>query len=262
MGVGTDWPEHTPDVRITVNISGGALTLGGSSVVNNIGQFPVEGGVDTLVGAIYRNGSKATDLSFSRPGGGVNASSVSVSEGDNIEVRFDYLGEEATPWDTRCVFRRSCFLTVPSGSTAVVFGPTGTAMPTPLWDCAWGWDAIDKFRLAYHISSDDGASQDMTVKTRLLGAGDPQESSSTIDLDTTNPSPHVSAFDKADATGGIEVQLEMMLLSSTSATRVEDRHRIVFHSPPDIDDFPTGFPSSGGMLRQLVGGEAPKLAVL
>jgi hypothetical protein len=246
MGVWDDWPEFGPDPHLTVNITSGTLTLGAASNLINYASYdwsPAE-----VRASIWKNGAKAANLSIDGGDGDITlASGVAVSEGDVIELRFQYVGNLSLPFYTKALLRRSAFLTVPAGNTSVVFDDENNTMPVPAFELAFGWDGSDCLKVALKVSDDGGASEDMTLYTRLLPTA--EQSSTTIDLDDTSSTQSLTSSFTIDQ---VEVgcELEMWLKSSTGTTRQEDRFRIVLLKIDEIDAYPSGFPSTGVMLEQ------------
>ncbi len=247
MAAYDDWPEFCPDPQLTVVISSGQLTLGGTSKLLNYRDYtwdPVE-----VRGTIWKNGNKVATLSIDSSDGDITLSSpLSVATNDPIEIRLQFIGRLSLPWYTKTLMRRSAFLTVPAGDSTFTFDSQNNSMPIPDWDLAFGWDSNDKLKLGFRVNSDDSASQDMSLYTRMLGGAVAKQSSSTIDLDSQSTQTHTSDFTKAEVE--VACEAEMWLKSGTGTTRQEDRFRLVLMKLDEVGAYPSNFPTTGIMLEQ------------
>lgn len=258
MGVDEDWPEYTPDTSLTVVITSGQLTLSNSTLDNydNYSWNP-----DEVHGAIWKNSTRVATLSIDSSDGSITLSSaISVSQGDLVEVRLQFVGNLSTPWYSKALLRRAAFVVVPAGNASYTFDSTHNTMPVPEWDMAFGWDSNGYLKVGFSVDDDDGASQDMTVYTRMLGSDSASQSSSTIDLGSSSLQTHTSTFTKGEIQAACE--MEMWLRSAASGTRQESRSRIVLVKFDEVDSYPSNFPTTGAMLHQeeASGGNAAELS--
>ena len=256
MSVTDEWPEYRPDLQIKVDITSGSMTLASPSALLNYSEFDLA--APEIRGVIYKNGAKQGSVTISSSTGALSASAVSVTTNDQIEIRFFALGRLSLPWFTRHRLERSVFFTVPAGNSIFLFDSSNNPMPVPAFDLTFGWDGNDNLKLGFKVMGDDGASQDLTVYTRLFGNCPNSNSSTVIDLDdTTNAQTHVSTFTKGNMDADAEVELH--LKSGTGSTRQEDRVRIFFQLRDDLPTYNTSFPTSGTLIKQVKDGTGLKV---
>lgn len=245
MGVDDQWPEFMPTITLVLTVSSGTLTLGTSTVENyaDYGWSP-----DQLRGTIWKNNAKVAGLSISSSTGAITlASGIAVSNGDLIEARFLFVGKASDPFVGRMIGKRACFMTV-AGSGSTTFDEDDNPMPVPTWNLAFGWDANKKLEAGVMVVDDDGASQDMMLRTRLLGGPLAKESSTAIDLSNTSTAQtHTADFYDSDVE--VACEIEFSLANGTGTPRVVDTIRIVFFEPTEIDGYPASFPTSGTCLE-------------
>jgi hypothetical protein len=245
MGVSDEWPEFMPTITIVLTVSSGTLTLG-SSKVENVSDYdwsPIQ-----LRGTLLKNGTKVANLSINSSTGAITlASGIAVSNGDEIEARFHFVGKTSIPFVGRMIGERSCIMTV-SGDGSTTFDGSTNVMPVPTWDLCFGWDGSGKLKVGVMVVDDDSSSEDMQLKTRLLGMPQSKETSTTIDLSNTSTAQtHTADFGDTD----LEVACEMsfQLVNANSNPRVKDTIRLILYEATEIDSYPAGFPSSGTMLE-------------
>lgn len=246
----TTWPEYVPDQVLKIDFTNGSMTLAAGSRLRNYGDYDMGAATPETKGEVWKNGSKQGDITIDAHTRALTISSVSVSSGDDIEFRMEFTcGHASAPWDNKIVLRRTAFLEVSGNNEVVTFDASTNAMPVPTWRSTFGWDASDNFKWGIVVDDDDSASQDMTLWTRLVGTTPDQESSSTIDLDTTNTQTHVSSFDKTDVDTKFEV--ETLLKSGTGTTRQETRCKFVFNDVDEVPSYSSSFPSDDVLLDQV-----------
>ncbi len=247
MGVGKEWPDYMPTVDLSLTVTSGSLTVGATSKVVNYDKYSWS--PDQLTAAIFKNGSLAQALDIDSSDGDITlGSAIAVSEGDEIEARFHFVDKLSLDWYTRFIGDRTCFMTVGAGDSTTTFDDSTNTMPVPSFDMAFGWDGTDKLKVGVKVNNKNGASEDMSLKTRLLASGGAQESSTTIDLDdTTNAQTHTSSFDSTDVE--VACEMEFKLDSGTSTPKVRDTARIVIVEVTEVPDYPN-FPTTGTMLEQ------------
>lgn len=244
MGIIIEWFRVGPRTAIRVDINGGVLSLAASSRLLNYADYgwnPAE-----VTGAVYKNGTQATSLSFDSADGDITCNTVNVQQGDVIEVRVEYGGKFSWPWHNKMIARRSAWLTVPAGNTTVDFDDNNHKQPVPGFELGYGWDSNNKLKVGVKVASADGASQAMTLYSRRLPSA--QESSTSIDLSSANVQEHTSTFSTSDITGDFE--LEWTLYSGGSEPRQQDRVRLQFHAKELVADYPPGFPGDNVSLVQ------------
>jgi hypothetical protein len=246
MGIFDQWPEYMPTISVTLTVSAGTVTIGAGSAVENAGDYGWD--PDQLRGTLLKNGAIAAPLLIDSSTGEITmASGVAVSANDEISAHFRFVGKVSEPWVTRVICTRTCTITI-SGNGSTVFDEDDNAMPVPSWDLAFGWDANDKLKVGVKVNSADSSSEDIKLKTRLLGGAVAKETSRDIDLtDTTNAQTHTSSFSSDE----IEVACEMRfaLVNDTSNPMVEDNIRILIFEPTEVDDYPASFPTTGTMVN-------------
>jgi hypothetical protein len=239
-----DWPEIGPEPSVQAIIAGGGLTLGASSVLLHCTDFSKN--YPGLKGTLWKNGAWASDLGIATPSGVLTlATSVPVATGDGIEIRIEYRGRISCPWNTRATLRRAFHFAVPAGSGTLSFD--GSSMPVPRIDLAFGWTATDHLRLGTVVLDGDGATEDMTVTSKLLEVQDPEASTSSVDLEAQGVQVHESAFVRADLDPSCQV--EFRLKSGASLPRTEDVFTLAFQDASGIPTYPTSFPTSGTNLQ-------------
>jgi hypothetical protein len=245
MGISDQWPEFMPTITLVLTVSSGTLTLGSSKVENvtDYGWSPIQ-----LRGTLWKNGAKVAGLAIDSSTGAITlGSGVAVSNGDQIEARFFFVGRASDPFIGRMIGKRSCFMTV-SGDGSTTFDADDNPMPVPTWDLTFGWDTNGKFKVGVMISSADGAGEDMMLKTRLLGSPAAKESSTAIDLSNTSTAQtHTADFYDADV--DVAWEAEFSLANGTGTPRVVDTIRVVFFEPTEIGTYPASFPTSGTKLE-------------
>ncbi|MFT5679294.1 MAG: hypothetical protein ACI8RZ_000198 [Myxococcota bacterium] len=242
MSSENEWPLGSIIMRVKVDIKAGTLTLVSPSALINPGLAGWN--PSGLVGKILVNGSQQATLSFSNATRAMTASSaVTVTTGDTVEVRWQMTGgTNVAPWDSVVRMRRSAFFDVPAADSTFIFDRITHPMPVPDWLLTFGWDASnsDTFKASYKASSDDGASQDMTVTTRRISPTQ-DVSSATIDLDITTAQGHSAAFTKSDVGAG-KFELEMLLKSDSGTTYMQDKVVMTFNDKDDVPTYAGTFP--------------------
>ncbi len=247
MGVYSEFPEYIPDYILEIDISSGVLTIDTGSMLRNPGDFRWAGAAQVAI-RVFKNDTFQHTLTVNQATRAISGNTLSVSEDDEVEIRFVFTGAEGAAWDSTSIFRRSAFLTVGATDETFTFDGSNNTMPVPLYDLGFGWDASDNLKVGFSVSSDGGASQDMTCSTRLIGTTPNKESSTTIDLDSASTQTHTSSFDKSDMTDSCEI--ETYLKSGTGTTRQEDLLKTRFSDKTSIPDWDTSFPTTGVLLNQ------------
>ncbi len=243
-GIGENWPDFMPVVTLVIEVSSGSLSLG-SSAVENYTDF--DWGPDQLFASLWKNGTKATNLSISSSTGAVTlGSAVGVSDDDEIEVRFDFVGKVSNPWGTRVIGRRACYMTV-SGDSTTTFDEDDNPIPVPTWDLTFGFDANDRLKVGVRVTDDDGATQDMTVKTRLWGLPQAKETSTTVDLSSTSVQTHTADF--YDRELELAAEIRFILANGVGTTKVEDTIRLLLFDATLLSAYDTGFPTTGILVN-------------
>ncbi len=246
MGLGNNWPDFIPDLDLTLEVDSGYLDVGSGSAIDNYSDYSSRSG--WLKGTLWRNGTKVSAFSIDGSGNISLASAIPVSTNDAIEARFDFAGIASLPWVTHCLVRRAAFMKVPAGTSSTTFDGSTNVMPVPSWDLAFGWHTDDKLKVGFKVNGDDGASQDMTVTTRLVGSDVDKSSSDTIDLDDTS-STQTHTADFVDTDVEIACEIKTHLANATTDTHVDDTIRIVLLATTELGSYPASFPSSGTMLE-------------
>lgn len=249
MSAEMDWPTYFPRPSLAFTINSGTLTLDVSSAVQNPGDF-VWGTPNQLSASLWKNGSWQRVISINSSTGALTMSSLSVTTGDHIEVRFVSDGYADVPWKSNVLNRRIAFFDIETGVSAVTFDDSTNVMPIPAWSLAFGWSTFNKLKVGFKVAGDDSASQDMTVTTRR-GVG-VDETSTTIDLDDTSTTQtHTSSFAKTDVAAGV-CAVQTLLKSGAGTTRIEDSIQIEFTDKDEVPSYPSAFPSSGTLLTESV----------
>ncbi|MFZ5480478.1 MAG: hypothetical protein ACOZNI_27195 [Myxococcota bacterium] len=247
MGVEDDWPAFCPNLELKLDVTNGTLSFVSPSKLVNYADYDVTN--KEVRGAIFKNGVKQGSLTISATDGAITAGTFSVSTGDTIEVRVRAVHRTSLPWYTHAALERSAVMTVPSGNSQTTFDGSNNVVTVPSFDLAFGWDANNNFKVGVKVTASDNASQSFSVTTRLHGTCPNAASSTTFSAtDTTNTQTHVASFTKSDMTS--EAVLEMSLQSAASAPYQKDRWLLFFQEGPDVPTYPTGFPTSGTLLKQ------------
>lgn len=245
MGLWDEWPDFMPDTEIVAQIENGLLTLGAATKLRNFAQYTWTH--PQVVAQIYKNGSRVATLAIDSQNGNITlGSAIAVSQGDNIELRFNFMGRASDPFISKAIFMHSAFFTVPAGTSTITFDDQTNTTPVPLFNMAFGWDQNSYLKAGFSVSSDGGATQDMSCTTRLVPSA--SESSTEIDLDSASTQTHTSSFTRAVVP--LACEIELFLRSATSGTRVEEKARLVLFEVDEIGSYPGSFPQSGTMLVQ------------
>ncbi len=237
MAVAIEWFKLGPKLELHVDITSGSLTLTSSSQLVNPGDFSWSPAAVT--GTLYKNGTSVGSLTINSSTGAITASALSVSTGDHIEVRLEFVSPVSWPWDNRIVMRQAAFFDVPAGHSAFDFDGSTNLMPIPGLDLALGWDGNDKLKLGVKIINTDSASQDIVAFSRLVPLS--SETSTTISISDQGAPTHTSSFAKSAATGDFELELRQRSASAT--TYMENRAILRFTDASQVAGYPAGFPS-------------------
>lgn len=235
MTIEAEWPEYIPEFDVKFTITEGSVAFDSSSKITNHAKF--EDLTDEVVGRILVNGSHTEDVTINASTGALSCTAFDVSDGDTVTLLVTYYGRMSLPWYSTQLFQQKAQFDWSTGLGSVEFDTTTNAMPVPTLEIKFGWSgASDAFKVGIKCTDDDGASQDMTLGTRLGDLSPNLASQTTIDLDITTEQTHTASFDKGDIDQLFMMQLK--LKSGTGTTFQENRNVILFANKDAVPDYP------------------------
>lgn len=232
-GTQEQWPDYCPDPDVTIDVTGGSLSLIAGSVTSNVSRFDLT--APDLTCTLWRSGVRAARLSIDAQTGAVTLPSlVPVTSGDRIELRFRFLSPLSLPWLSHLTWERVLIFDYTGADVRHRFAPGHVSMPVPSYELAFGWAAGDKFRLGVAPTNADGATQALQVTTRLPGGG--SQSYTSVTLANGAQQTHDSLFTKSQVLLG-EFEAELLLGSAATGARQEDRATLSFEHADSIPDW-------------------------